>query len=302
MLALSLEIVGDTLFSADLQGSAPELVAAVITALDHVIARSRNPVWPPAWLPTAANRAFKAAVATLDDAVARLVDARRAGPPQPDLLQMLLDARDDDGRPMDPTQLRDELVTLLVAGHETVASALTWAWALLAQHPAAADRVAAEAATGTLDPRTLPYTAAVFDEALRLYPPAWLITRRADEDDALGDVPVPAGSLVIISPYVAHRRPARWPEPEAFRPERFLEAATPRFAYLPFGAGPRLCIGQAFARLEGTLILAALARRLKLDLTPDGVPPVEALVTLRPHGGLKLRLSARATEPVAARS
>lgn len=293
MLAASLEIVGDTLFSANLQDSAPELVAAVITALDHVIARSRNPVWPPAWLPTAANRAFKASIATLDDAVARLVAERRAGPPRRDLLQMLLDARDDDSQPMSEKQLRDELVTLLVAGHETVASALTWAWALLAQHPAAADRVAAEATPDGLDPRTLPFAAAVFDEALRLYPPAWLITRKAIADDVLGDVPVPAGSLAIISPYVAHRRAERWPEPGAFRPERFLDAAPPRFAYLPFGAGPRLCIGQSFARIEGTLILSALARRLRLELTPQGVPAVEPLVTLRPHGGLKLRVSQR---------
>ena len=299
MLATSLEIVGDTLFSANLQDSAPELVAAVITALDHVIARSRNPVWPPAWLPTAANRAFRAAVGTLDEAVARLVAERRAGPARPDLLQMLLDARDDDGQPMNERQLRDELVTLLVAGHETVASALTWAWALLAQHPAAAERVAAEATADGLDPRALPFTAAVFDEALRLYPPAWLITRKAIADDALGDTAVPMGSLVIISPYVAQRRADRWPEPEAFRPERFIDAAPQRFAYLPFGAGPRLCIGQGFARIEGTLILSALARRLRLDLTPAGVPAVEPLVTLRPHGGLKLRVSPR---PAAARS
>lgn len=310
MLALSLEIVGATLFSADLQSEAPGLVASVITALDHVIARSRDPFMPPLWVPTPPNRAFRAAVAVLDTAVARLVDERRAGKPQTDLLQMLLDARDDAGRPMPERQLRDELVTLIVAGHETVASALTWTWALLAQHPDAADRIATEAAAasaldhgsldqrsldhGSLDPRSLPFTAAVFDEALRMYPPAWLISRQAAEDDVIADVPVPKGSLVIVSPFVVHRRAALWPDPEAFKPERFLAGPPPRFSYLPFGAGPRLCIGQAYARLEGVIVLATLARRVRLSSVTVAPATIDPLVTLRPRGGLHLTVTPRA--------
>lgn len=295
MLALSLEIVGATLFSADLQAEAPGLVAAVITALDHVIARSRNPFTPPLWIPTRPNRAFRAAVGALDAAVARLVADRRAGPPRTDLLQMLLDAHDETGRPMPERQLRDELVTLIVAGHETVASALTWTWAQLAQHPDTADRIAAEAAAvPTLDPRSLPYTAAVFDEALRLYPPAWLISRQAAEDDVIAEVPVAKGSLVIVSPFVVHRRAALWPDPEVFKPERFLAGPPPRFAYLPFGAGPRLCIGQAYARLEGVIVLATLARRMRLSSVTDAPATIDPLVTLRPRGGLHLTVTPRA--------
>ncbi len=299
MLALSLEIVGETFFSTDLSETAPQLVAAVITALDHVIARSRNPFSPPIWVPIPAHRAFKEAVRQLDAAVARLIADRRSGRPRADLLQMLLDARDEDGRPMEPRLLRDELVTLIVAGHETVASALTWAWALLAQHPAAADRVAVEAAAAPeLDPARLPFATAVFDEALRLYPPAWLITRQATEDDDLDGLRVPAGSLVIVSPYVVQRRPELWPEPETFRPERFLGAPAPRFAYLPFGAGPRLCIGQAYARIEGAIVLGLLANRFRLTAATDALPAIEPLVTLRPRGGLQLTLTPRTTVPV----
>jgi len=296
MLAVSLEIVGETLFSADLSEAAPALVAAVVTALDHVIARSQDPFMPPLWVPTRPNRGFNAAVRALDKAVAALVTARRTGPAQPDLLQMLLDARDEAGATLTDRQLRDELVTLLVAGHETVASALTWAWALLAQHPATADRIAQEAGDAArLDPGSLPFTQAAFDEALRLYPPAWLITRRAAEADEVAGTPVSAGSLILISPYIVQRRAELWAEPDVFRPERFLGQPPPRFNYLPFGAGPRLCIGQSFARWEGTILLAALANRFRLEAQRPGLPGIEPLVTLRPHGGLSLTLKPRRT-------
>ncbi len=232
----------------------------------------------------------------LDKAVAALVTARRTGPAQPDLLQMLLDARDEAGATLTDRQLRDELVTLLVAGHETVASALTWAWALLAQHPATADRIAQEAGDAArLDPGSLPFTQAAFDEALRLYPPAWLITRRAAEADEVAGTPVSAGSLILISPYIVQRRAELWAEPDVFRPERFLGQPPPRFNYLPFGAGPRLCIGQSFARWEGTILLAALANRFRLEAQRPGLPGIEPLVTLRPHGGLSLTLKPRRT-------
>ncbi len=303
MLKLALEIVGRTLFGADLAATAADLVQAVLAALDYVVYRAQTPLAPPLALPTPRHRRVRAALAQLDQAVARLVEARRAGPERDDLLQRLLGARGDDGAPLTKQQVRDELVTVLVAGHETVASALAWAWHLLAQQPGAQARLEAELAA-RLGPRRpdpddlagLPYTRAVFDEALRLYPPAWLITRRALGPDLLGGWPVPAGALLILSPYVVQRRADLWPDPTSFQPERFLPAASqarPRFAYFPFGGGPRLCIGAGFALLEGPLVLATVAQRYRLLPAPDHRVRPEALVTIRPRGGLPMRLQRR---------
>lgn len=310
MMALALEVVGRTLFSADLGAEAHDLVRAVLTALDFIVYRAQTPLALPLWMPTPRHRGFQAALRQLDQAVARLTADRRAalaaGRPRPDdLLQMLLDARTEAGQPMTDRQLRDEIITLLIAGHETVASALTWAWHLLAANPIAEAALHRELLI-TLGGRTpgfddlprLPYTRAVFDEALRLYPPAWLITRKALAADLVGGHPIPAGALLIISPFVVHRRPAHWPQPEQFRPERFLgdQATTaPRFAYLPFGGGPRQCIGNVFALVEGTLVLATIAQRYRLRPAPGRAVRADPLVTLRPHGGLWMTLEGRWT-------
>jgi cytochrome P450 len=206
--------------------------------------------------------------------------------------------------------VRDELVTLVIAGHETVASALTWTLHLLAAHPGAQDQVGAELDTvlgdgpgarppGWNDLAALPYTRAVLDEALRLYPPAWVITRRAAADDALAGVDIPEGTLIILSPWLLHRRAASWPDPSAFDPARFLDAggrapgSRPSGDYLPFGAGPRLCIGRDLALVEGVLVLAGLLRGRRVSAVRTAPPRVEALVTLRPRGGLPLRLEPR---------
>jgi cytochrome P450 len=297
MMATTLEIVGETLFSADLSPQANEMVAATLEALDFIIYRSQNPFDLPLAVPTTRHRAFKYAVARLDQAAYDLIDERQRGPAQPDLLQMLLDARDEHDQPMARTQLRDEIITLIIAGHETVASALTWTWHLLGQHPGAFDRVRAESLAlgpGPLDadalPR-LPYTRAVFDEALRLFPPAWVITREAREADCIAGHVVAARSLIIISPYTLHRQPELWPDAEAFQPERFLartSASDERFTYLPFGGGPRLCIGNHYALLEGALMLATLARGRRLTLAPGAPPQPTALVTIRPSHGLPM--------------
>jgi cytochrome P450 len=255
----------------------------------------------PIFVPTPRNVKFKAARRRLDQAVCRLVADRRAalaaGAAAPDdLLQRLLEARAEDGRPMPAQQLRDEIITLIIAGHETVASALTWTWHLLAENPEAEAGLHRELAgvlagrPPTVDdlPR-LHFTRAVFDEALRLYPPAWLITRKALAPDEIGGHAVPAGALVIISPYVIHRRPEHWPEAEAFRPARFLDGqagAAPRFAYLPFGGGPRLCIGNTFALVEGVLVLATVAQRCRLRHASGHSVEADPLVTIRPRGGL----------------
>jgi cytochrome P450 len=222
------------------------------------------------------------------------------------MLDLLLAAHDDDGSRLSRTQVRDQVVTFIVAGHETVASALTWAWHLLATDREAWERLRAEVdavcpgrspAFGDL--ARLPWTSAVLDETLRLYPPAWLVTRRSLAPDVLGGVDVPADALVIVSPWLVHRHPEAWAEPERFDPSRFLDAGGRRrrdvvasAAYLPFGAGPRMCIGRDMALLEGVLVLASLAARV--DLEPVGPPPrAVPLVTVRPAGGLPMRVRLR---------
>jgi cytochrome P450 len=301
MMEMTLEIVGLTLFSSDFSASARRMVEATLTALDFVMHKAQNPFGPPTWLPTARNRRFKRALKLLDQAVYRLIEERQArGQPHDDLLSMLLEARDEEGSPMSLRQLRDEVITLIIAGHETVASALTWTWHLLARHPEAEARLHAElervlaGRTPTVDDLPeLPYTRAVFEEALRLYPPAWLITRRAIGPDSIGPYEIPKGSLLVLSPYIVHRQAEVWSEAERFRPERFLEGSPGRYAYIPFGGGPRLCIGNAFALVEGQLILATVAQHYRLRHADP--KPVEAapLVTIRPRGGLWMRLEAR---------
>ncbi|MEZ5114884.1 MAG: cytochrome P450 [Candidatus Nanopelagicales bacterium] len=304
MMHAALEVVGRALFGTDLSGDAGRLATATLAALDVVIARARTPVSPPSWLPTPDNRRLAAALRELDGAVTAMLaerGRRTADPSEPDMLDLLLSARDDTGAGLSRSEVRDQVVTFLVAGHETVASALTWSWALLAEHPEQQERLAAEAHEalggrfpGVADLPALPYARAVFDEALRLYPPAWLITRRSHEADEVGGRSLPAGSLVILSPWLLHRHPDLWDRPEQFAPERFLGDGVDRRGFIPFGAGPRLCIGRDFAYVEGVLLLAAVAARYRVDRVPGTPRPVaEPLVTVRPVAGLPLRLTRR---------
>ncbi len=303
MMELALEVVGHALFGTDLSGDAAEITGATLDALDVVVARARVPLTPPSWVPTPGNRTLKRSVATLDTAVRHMLAERQRAPrsePE-DMLDLLISSRDESGVGLTPTELRDQVVTFIVAGHETVASALTWAWALLAEHPdvqarlqAEADEVLAGRAPRFEDYRRLVYARAVFDEVLRLYPPAWLITRKATQADVLGGHDIPAGSLVILSPWLLHRHPAVWQDAESFRPERFIEGDVDRRAFLPFGAGLRQCIGRDFAYVEGVLTLAALAGQVSVEFPEGGgVPDVAPLVTVRPVGGLKLRVRPR---------
>ncbi|MBI1352049.1 MAG: cytochrome P450 [Actinomycetales bacterium] len=303
MMELALEVVGHALFGTDLSADASAITAATLSALDVVVARARVPLTPPSWLPTPGNRTLARSVATLDGAVRHMLSERARCPrDQPeDMLDMLIASRDDQGSRLTPAELRDQVVTFIVAGHETVASALTWAWALLAADERVQARLheEADAVLGDRDPefadyRRLPFARAVFDEVLRLYPPAWLITRKAVVPDTLAGHEIPAGALVILSPWLLHRHPAIWSDPEAFLPERFLAEDVPRRAFLPFGAGLRQCIGRDFAYVEGVLTLAALARRVSVSYPAGmGVPAVRPLVTVRPEGGLSLRVTAR---------
>jgi cytochrome P450 len=201
---------------------------------------------------------------------------------------------------MTDQQLRDEVITLLLAGHETTANTLTWAWYLLSQNPQAAERLRGELSTvlhgrppGIEDLPALPYARSVIQEALRLYPPAWIISRRAEQDDEIGGYPIPAGTVVSLSPYVMHRHPRFWPSPAAFDPDRFSPAQAegrPAYAYFPFGGGPRLCIGRDFAMQEALLILATVAQRFDLRLVPGHPVEPEPLITLRPKFGVKMTL------------
>ena len=302
----TLEVVGRTLFDADLAADGELIVAAVHDALTAVVQRARTP--QPSWLPTRANRRLARAVQTLDRTCGAVVRARRdRGLAGDDLLGLLLRSAEAEGGLSD-AEVRDELVTLVIAGHETVASALSWTLLLLADHPLEQQRVHAELDTVLAGRRAptwadlpaLRLTRAVVDEALRLFPPAWVLTRRAVADDVVCGVSLPAGTLVLISPWLVHRRPTDWPAPRTFDPSRFAadRSGVPSGSYLPFGVGPRLCIGRDFALVESVLALAALLRGHRVGLpVRDGRvrrPAVEASVTLRPRGGLPLVLHRRA--------
>jgi cytochrome P450 len=307
MMHVALQIVGKALFSVEIGDEADELAQATLVVLDHIVGRARTFGIVPQWLPTPGNLRYRRALRRLEGAVNTTIASRRRAPgdtARADLLAMLMSARDaETGEGMTDRQLRDEMITVLIAGHETVASALAWAWYLLATDPAAEAKLHAELAAvlGGRAPEVddlpdLRYTLAVFEEALRLYPPAWIITRKALADDEIGGYRVPANALVVTSPYVTHRQAAVWSDPEAFDPDRFSEARVagrPRFAYYPFGGGPRVCIGDQFALTEARLIIASVAQRYRLRLVPGHPIAVEPGVTLRPKHGLMMTLEKR---------
>lgn len=304
MLRATLRIVGRTLFSTDLAAASARLGGVVRTTFEHANRKVSMPFTLPNGVPTRRNRRFLAARATLDEIVYALIAARRRDAHGDDghgadLLGMLLDARDDDsGERMSDRQVRDEALTLMLAGHETTAAALAWTWDLVARHPDVAaglhtelDGVLAGRLPTADDLARLPYTRAVVDETLRLFPPAWVIPRRATIDDVVDGRCVPAGALVLASPWVTHRRPDVWREPARFRPERFLadgEAARqPAFAYYPFGGGARQCIGTHFALMESVLMLATIAQRVALG-APAATPVPDPTFTMRPRGPLPM--------------
>lgn len=301
MMVCALDVVAKALFGADLTDQAYKLTGAVMDSLDYLIFQTRSLMMVPPWLPIAQNRNFRTSLLTIEGVVNDLIDQRSRKEPGEDLLGMLLAAVDEDGEPVLSRQaVRDEVVTLLIAGHETVASSLTWSWYLLAQQMDVQAELSKEArAVLGDDPPTfedlskLTVTKQIYDEALRLYPPAWLITRRAIDEDYIGGYRIPPGAVMVISPYTMHRRPDLWPQPEQFNPERFTDEAAKgrhRFGFIPFGGGPRLCIGNRFAYIEATLILARVASQFELLLPPHVDVNVEALVTLRPKGGLPMQL------------
>jgi len=300
MMGLTFHIVGLALLSVDLLGDARAIGSALTSAITFVDDYAESLVRLPPWVPTPANLRFRKAQRALDALVLRVIDERRkSGAPQPDLLGMLMAVKDEEtGAGMSDRQLRDEVMTLVLAGHETTANALTWAFYLLSKHPDAARRVHAEAASvlgerspDVSDVAKLTYTRAVVDEALRLYPPAWAFERQAIEaDDVLG-YSVRPGTLIGICPYALHRDPRHWDNPEGFDPSRFLAASDrPKFSYLPFGGGPRVCIGAAFAVTEAVLVLAMVMRRYRVDLLPGERAEMAPVVTLRPRHGVWMQI------------
>jgi len=302
MNRLALAIAGKTLYGADVEREADEIGAALNDAL-HAFKRLTNPLGVILdRLPLPGTLRVRRASARLDDTIYRMIaERRRTGEDRGDLLSMLLAARDEegDGGAMTDRQLRDEALTLFLAGHETTANALAWTWHLLALHPDAEARLHAEVDALGADPDAddlprLPFARAVLAESMRLHPPAWVVGREPLEEFEAGGYRVRAGTVVLMSPWITHRDPRWWPEPERFDPDRWTpenEARLPRYAYFPFGGGPRKCIGEGFAWTEGILVLATLARRWRLRHAPGAEVGRQPLITLRPMG---LRMVAEA--------
>ncbi len=304
MMRVTMEIVSKTLFDVEVEEDVEAIGRSFDLVIREIAKRFRRPIKIADWIPLPGNLRYRRGVALLDRLVARVLAERRARPgDRGDLLSMLMAARDDDGKPMSDRQLRDELITLFLAGHETTAIALSWTLFLLARNPSVEERLSREIgeALGARLPRaadlpSLRYAEAVVRESLRLFPPAYVIGREAIADCVIGGYDVSAGTTIYFAPWVLHRDSRHFPDPETFRPERWLDGSTaklPRYAYIPFGGGPRVCIGERFAMMEGVLVLVTLLRRFRLEM--DGPDPTPfPSITLRPEGGPVMRVKKRA--------
>lgn len=322
MFKLTMYIVTKTIFDVDkdaMVGQA-ERIGEAMHHLQAITNGDFNRVilWPE-WVPTKSNRIRKQERQVLDDTIADLVATRRATAgadgliqDKGDLLSMLLLSQDEDNNFMTDTELRDELVTLFTAGHETTSNALTWTWYLLSQHPEVMAKLQAEidSVLGTRLPTmndlpSLPYTEMVIKEAMRLYPPAWTLNgREANEEVMIGDYLIEKDTYIFVAPYVMHRLERYFPEPERFDPERFSpenEAQMEKYSYIPFGGGPRVCIGNAFAMMEARLILATMVQRFEFELLPEQVVEINPLITMSAKYGLRMRLKARQATAEAAK-
>jgi cytochrome P450 len=308
MMAVTLNIVAEALFGSDVSAAAGHMgriISELMEEFGRILGLAAR-YQPPAWVPTTANRRLRASARKVDRVILGIIEARRQSPSdagQDDLLSLLIRARDEDGSTMTDAQVRDEAVTLFLAGHETTALALTYSLYLLATHPECQarladelDRVLGGRTPGLADLENLEYTDAVVLEAMRLYPPAWVMARQALSEVEIGGYRFPKGAEFVISPWVLHRDPRSFDDPEAFKPERWdgdLAHRLPRFAYFPFGGGPRVCIGNRFAMMEAKLVLAVAIQRFRFEATPETVLALLPSVTLRPRHGIRLRLTAR---------
>ncbi len=296
MMAMTLAIAGRTMFGADVRRDAPRVAVGLELAMRSMIESVTSPVQLGYRWPLPRHVRMRRAVTMLDQVVYRLIaDGRRLGTDRGDVLSMLLLARDEDGTGLSDKQVRDEVMTLMLAGHETTANALTWSWYELGRNPGVRAQLEQEIAEIVGDHRitaddlpAMPWTAAVVDEAMRLHPPAYMMGRQALHDVTIGDHRIPERSTLLVYIRGIHRRADYYPAPLAFKPERMLpepKKARPRHHYLPFGAGPRVCIGSHFALMEAQLCLATMVQHARLRPLSTHVEP-EPLITLRPRGGL----------------
>lgn len=305
MMRLTLAIVAKTLFDADIEEEAEDVGAALAMALNGFNARISRLILLPDTIPTPGNLPFLRAVRKLDEIVYGIIRQRRAtGEDRGDLLSLLLHAQDEDDKSrMTDKQLRDEAMTIILAGHETTAIAMSWTWYLLAQHPQVEARlmdelreVLGDRPPTVTDLPKLRYTEMIVTESMRLYPPAWSIGRQPVEDCEIGGYRVPAGTHLLMCQWLMHRDPRYFERPTEFYPERWADGLAlrlPRYAYFPFGGGPRLCIGNSFAMMEAVLLLATIARRYQLTLVPDHPVSPWPSITLRPRYGMKMTISRR---------
>jgi cytochrome P450 len=300
-MRLTLNIASQVLFTTNLEADAESIRRTLEIGRDYSVDRAWALFPPPLSWPTQRNREYRAALAHIHSIIDRIIAERRRAPARVnDLLTMLMEARDENGAPMSDKQLRDEVITLLTAGHETTTLALAWTCYLIATRPEVMERMAAEAAflngraPAYEDLMKLRYSRMVVEETMRLYPPVWTMSRTAVNDDEIGGYYIPAGSEILIFPYITQRHPKWWPDAETFRPERFApenSAARPRYAYLPFGAGPRTCIGLNFAMTEilAVLTLGLQRFRLQLAIDPEAVR-ADPSVTLQAKPGVPVKL------------
>jgi cytochrome P450 len=305
MMRLTLEIVAKALFDAEVGGDSAEVRAAMETLMRAFVVRTARLISPPHWLPTPMNIRVEHAIRRLERLLLSIIaERRKSGEDRGDLLSMLLRAQDEEsGRRMSDSQLRDEMMTLFMAGHETTANTLAWAWFLLSGHPEAEarlhkelDEVLGGRSPTVADLPRLTYTESVINETLRIYPTVWMLGREAIEPLELGGYQIPVGTTIFMPQWVIHRD-SRWFEgPLEFRPERWragLLQRIPRYSYFPFGGGPRICIGNNFALMESSLVLATIAQNFRLHLAPDADVTPLATITLRPAHGVKVILSKR---------
>jgi cytochrome P450 len=306
MMGVTLDIVAESLFGADVSAAASDIghiIGDLMEQFGRVLGLSGR-FQPPAWVPTPANRRLRRTSRRLDALIQGIIEARkRSGETRDDLLSLLIRARDEGGGQMTDAQVRDEAVILFLAGHETTALALTYALYLLATHPGAqarlddeVDRVLGGRSPGLGDLEKLTFTEAVILESMRLYPPAWGLGRQAAVPVEITGYTFPKGAEFVLSPWVVHRDARIFDDPEAFKPERWendLQRRLPRFGYFPFGGGPRVCIGNRFAMMEAKLVLASAVQRFRFDPTPATAINLFPSVTLRPRGGVRLRLVER---------
>ena len=301
LMRLTLNIVGHALFTTSLDSDLDCIQQALTVGRDYSVERAWSVVRIPQWLPTPSNRRHRISLAGLHAVIDRIIAERRScTQPVADFLAMLMQARDEDGSQMSARQLRDEVATLLTAGHETTTLVLAWVIFLISTRPQVVEQISAELsflngrAPAYEDLARLRFTRMVAEEAMRLYPPVWVLSRTAVDSDVIGGFQIPAESEILIFPYITHRHPRWWDEPEKFWPERFLprnSSGRPRGAYIPFGAGPRTCVGLNFAMTEILVVLALLLQRFRFELAVDSAGiKAEPSVTLRPDPGVPVRL------------